>query len=172
MKKLSFSAPVIRWIKFNLVGAIGTAVQLLFLVLLTAVFRVNYMLATALAVEATVLHNFVWHEQYTWANCGAHDWRTVSARLLRFNITTGAVSVGGNLLFMWLLVGEAHLPAFVANLASVAGCSLLNFAASDRWVFRPAPHVGSGTEDDVRLSRRLRIIVEPENGDREPKRNC
>ena len=54
-----------RWMKFNLVGGVGIAVQLLMLWLLT-LCGVGYMLATALAVESAVLHNFVWHERFTW----------------------------------------------------------------------------------------------------------
>lgn len=138
-----------HWMKFNLVGAIGIGVQLGLLALLTGTFHMNYMLATGIAVEATVLHNFVWHERFTWANCGSCGWRDVCARLLRFNLTTGTVSIGGSLLLMRVLVGEAHLPAFLANLLSVAGCSVLNFVVSDKWVFRARLQTAPGTTRDA-----------------------
>jgi putative flippase GtrA len=125
-----------RWIKFNLVGAIGIGVQLGMLALLTSVFHVEYLLATTLAVESAVLHNFVWHERFTWADRISPRCRDAAVRLVRFNVTTGAVSIGGNLLLMRLLVGQAHLPAVAANVVSVAGCSVVNFLVSDRWVFR------------------------------------
>jgi len=124
-----------RWMKFNLVGAIGIAVQMATLWLLTTA-EVEYMWATALAVELTVLHNFVWHEHFTWADRGRTNGWDAANRLLRFNLTTGAVSIGGNLVLMRLLVGEAHLRPIVANLLSIVGCSLVNFLVSDRWVFR------------------------------------
>ena len=131
-----------RWMKFNLVGAIGIGVQLVALWTLTGL-GVGYMLATALAVETAVLHNFIWHERFTWADRDGRR-RHTAARLLRFNLTNGVVSIGGNLLLMRLLVGAAHLQPLVANLVSIAACSLLNFLVSDRWVFRttpsPAPH--------------------------------
>jgi putative flippase GtrA len=136
----------VRWMKFNLVGAIGIAVQMATLWLLTTA-EVGYMWATALAVELTVLHNFVWHEHFTWADRGRSEGWDMANRLLRFNLTTGAVSIGGNLLLMRLLVGEAHLRPVVANLISIAGCSLVNFLVSDRWVFQgplwPVPEVGA-----------------------------
>jgi len=47
---------MIRWLKFNAVGAGGVAVQLAFLALLVRL-GVHYLLATALAVEAAVLQN-------------------------------------------------------------------------------------------------------------------
>lgn len=125
----------VRWLKFNLVGAMGIGVQLGMLSLLTAL-RVQYMLATALAVESAVMHNFLWHERFTWMDRCRRRRRETMVRLLRFNLTTGTVSIGGNLLFMWLLVGQAHLVPVVANVVSIGGCSLLNFLVSDLWVFR------------------------------------
>ncbi len=64
-----------RWLKFNVVGAFGTAVQLGTLVLLKSALHMNYLLATALAVEISVLHNFVWHERYTWPDRALSGWR-------------------------------------------------------------------------------------------------
>lgn len=126
---------IVRWLKFNLVGTIGIFVQLGTLTLLTWL-GLNYMLATATAVEAAVLHNFLWHERFTWSDRSSRGFSNSGARLLRFNLTTGAVSIGGNLLLMRLLVGQAHLAPLLANLLSIAGCSLVNFLVTDRWVFR------------------------------------
>ncbi|HEV2399857.1 MAG TPA: GtrA family protein [Candidatus Sulfotelmatobacter sp.] len=128
---------VARWLKFNLVGAIGIAVQLSALWFLTWE-GMRYLLATALAVEAAVLHNFVWHERYTWLDRRSRTVRDATARFLRFNFTTGTVSIVGNLLLMGLLVGEAHLPPIFANIIAIAICSVANFLVSDRWVFRTA----------------------------------
>jgi putative flippase GtrA len=102
--------PVARWMKFNLVGAIGIVVQLGALALFTSVFRLDYMIATALAVETAVLHNFAWHERYTWADRSSQGWHGAVIRLLRFNLTTGAVSIGGNLVLIRLLTGKTHIP--------------------------------------------------------------
>ncbi len=59
---------LVRFSKFNFVGGIGIAVQFAALFLLKSVFNFNYLLATALAVETAVLHNFVWHERFTWVD--------------------------------------------------------------------------------------------------------
>ena len=56
----------LRWLKFNLVGGIGIVVQLLALFVLKTAFGLNYLIATALAVEGAVIHNFLWHERFTW----------------------------------------------------------------------------------------------------------
>jgi len=104
--------------------------------ILNGILKLDYLPATALAVEAAVLHNFLWHERFTWADRVSVTRRQALLRLVRFNLTTGAVSILGNLLLMRLLVGQAHLPALAANLASIAGCSLVNFLVSEYIVFR------------------------------------
>jgi putative flippase GtrA len=122
----------IRWCKFNAVGAMGIVVQLVALTLLKSGLHLNYLVATALAVEAAVIHNFFWHERYTWAD------RESTSRLIRFakfNLSNGVISILGNVALMRLLVGAIGLNYFVANALSIAGCSLLNFVVSDRLVF-------------------------------------
>ena len=50
-----------RWIRFNVVGVMGALVQAGVLHLLTERADLDYLTATGLAVEAAILHNFVWH---------------------------------------------------------------------------------------------------------------
>lgn len=128
---------VVRWLKFNVVGAGGIVVQAAALAVLVHVAGAHYLVATALAVEAAVLHNFFWHKRWTWADRPGLA-RAATARMLaRFNLTTGLFSIAGNLLFMRLLAGFAGLDPSLANLVSIALCSLINFVLSDRLVFVP-----------------------------------
>lgn len=129
----------VRWVKFNVVGGIGIGVQLLALFVLKSGLQIDYLLATAIAVEVTVVHNFLWHERFTWADRVHARRRQSLPRLLRFNFTTGAVSILGNLALMKLLVDAAHLNYLIANAITISGCSLVNFVVSDRLVFG-APH--------------------------------
>ena len=125
----------LRWLRFNLVGGIGIAVQLVLLFLLKSILHFNYQAATALAVETTVIHNFFWHERYTWADRARPSWRDSPLRLLRFNLTNGAVSIAGNLGLMKLMVDLGHVNYLVANAIAIALCSLVNFVVSDEYVF-------------------------------------
>jgi len=123
------------WLKFNMVGLLGMTVQLTALTLLTSGFRVNYLTATALAVEGAVIHNFIWHECWTWLDRTKGDASGTLRRLLRFHLANGAISIAGNLGLMWLLVSRLHLHYFVANVMAIGTCAILNFLASDRLVF-------------------------------------
>jgi putative flippase GtrA len=129
-------ALALRWFKFNVVGGLGVAIQMGCLALLYKGLHLNYLVATALAVEAAVLHNFAWHERFTWKDrkhAGARDrWM----RLLRFHAGNGLVSIAGNVVLMGLLVGRLHIHYLVANGISIAICSFINFALSEWFVFR------------------------------------
>jgi putative flippase GtrA len=117
---------VIRWLRFNAVGIAGAVVQLAVLALLTRV-DVHYLVATAVAVEVAVLHNFYWHMRWTW--------RDRQPRLWRFHVANGLVSLVSNLVLMRLFTGGLEIPAVPANLAAIVLTSVVNFVLSDRWVF-------------------------------------
>jgi putative flippase GtrA len=136
-------ALVNRWLRFNAVGALGMVVQFACFGLLFTLLQINYMSATALAVEAALLHNFVWHERFTWKGRAARVKpragglpREAAMRLLRFHAGNGLVSILGNVALMRALVGGMHLNHFLATGISIATCSLLNFAVSEWFVYR------------------------------------
>ena len=124
------------WLKFNAVGIIGVGVQLAALAILRTGLGVDYLVATFLAVEAAVLHNFIWHERWTWVERTRQKAGGVIGRLFRFHLANGLISIAGNLVLMWLLVSRLHLHYFIANLIAIGTCSIVNFFASDRLVFR------------------------------------
>jgi len=130
-----------RWLKFSTVGLIGVGVQLAVLAALTK-FGVNYLVATAVAVEIALLHNYAWHRRWTWADREAR-----AGRLLRFHLANGLVSLISNLVWMRVLTGGLGVPAVPANLAAITVTSLLNFALGERWVFtRSAEGARGGVE--------------------------
>jgi len=121
-----------RFVKFGAVGAGGVAVQIVTLAVLLRVGGLHYLPATALAVEASVLNNFVWHRRWTWAD---RPRSCLGWALLRFNVTNGAVSLIGNLIIMIALVSWFQVNPMVANLITIVICSVANFALADRVVF-------------------------------------
>ena len=114
---------------FVAVGAAGFVVQLASLHALVSYAGVHYLVATALAVEAAILHNFVWHSRWTWrdrppqAGVDARLWR-----LVRFNGLSALSSVVGNVAFTAVLVDTLGVPIVAANAIAVALVSAVNFA--------------------------------------------
>ena len=113
-----------RWLKFNGVGALGIVAQLGMLALLNGVFHVQYLIATAIAVESAVLHNFVWHERFRGrpqgqrtfvpvAEIQCDDGRFLYRGKCHFLKTSGGSRPGATLsecLCHWLVLGY-QLPA-------------------------------------------------------------
>ncbi|HEV2647478.1 MAG TPA: GtrA family protein [Acidobacteriaceae bacterium] len=129
-----------RWAKFNLVGAIGMAIQLMALAGFNRIFRPHYLYATAAALEFTLLHNFLWHLHYTWRD--RRHKPALRILLVRFHLSNGAVSMLGNLALMRVLVQQFHLPLLIANGVAILSCSIANFYLGDAWAFAEPPNPG------------------------------
>ena len=117
---------MIRWMKFNAIGMLGALVQLGILALLTH-SGVHYLIATAIAVETAVLHNYFWHVRWTWKGRGGSLWR--------FHAANGAVSLLSNLLLMRLFAEWLGIPVVAANVLAIGVTSLVNFLLGALWVF-------------------------------------
>jgi putative flippase GtrA len=124
-----------RWLRFNAGGLYGFLLQLLLLTLLSR--KLSLAAATAIAVEAAVIHNFAWHELFTWKERHVADVGALAKRALRFQLANGLISLVGNVVFTTYLHSRLGAPALLANLVAIMTCSLLNFAASEWMVFKP-----------------------------------
>jgi putative flippase GtrA len=140
----------LRWVKFNAVGLIGIGVQLAALAIFCSWWKLRYLLSAGMAVEIAVIHNFFWHERFTWADRPARRWKHSLFRLAKFNLSNGAVSLVGNLGLMWVLVGGLKVNYVVANCFAIGVCSVVNFWLGDQFVF----------EADSALSGEGQVMVE------------
>jgi putative flippase GtrA len=122
----------VRFLRFNAVGALGVAVQLLALWLLTGVAAVHYLIATPVAVSLAVVHNFVWHRRWTWKDRDVHLTRACA----RFVLTNGVLSIVSNLGITAALVSGVHAHPVAANIVAIVTSGLLNFWLGDVVVFR------------------------------------
>jgi putative flippase GtrA len=123
-----------RPVLFTMVGVIGYGVQTVALWLLIGQAGAPIVVATLLATELAVLHNVAWHIRVTWADRPVGPMATL-ARVLRFNVANGGVSLAGGAILMPLLVNDGGLHYLVANVLTVLVCSAVNYVAGDRWVF-------------------------------------
>jgi putative flippase GtrA len=177
-----------RLTRFIAVGALGFVLQVGALAVLMAVVHWPWLPATIVAVQLAIVHNFLWHERWTWRDrvsatvvgqgrpltrrafsttrpqrliAGVES---VSMRFVKFALTTGVTSIAGNVALMAVCVTVIGLPAIAANVAAVATLSVLNFMMSDRWVFRcgrtPPVHLRcSGSSSPAHLSLTPIVLV-------------
>jgi putative flippase GtrA len=137
--RLRPSGTLARFGRFNLVGVAGFALQLALLHALTRLTSWPLPVCVAVAVLATVSHNFVWHVHYTWR--GTTDrWL---ARWVAFNLSNGAVSLVTNVI-VTTAVAALGVPVLAANVAAVGTAAIVNFFLSDRLVFARGRAAGAG----------------------------
>ena len=141
-----------RYIKFGLVGASGTVVNMAVLfVAQEYLFRAiedprNRLYASlALAIAVATVNNFTWNRLWTWADrlraAAAHapaaSRLRASRRLLQqFGQYAVASWVGIALQYSLTLWLSHFLHYLLANVIAIVIASISNFLANDRWTFR------------------------------------
>lgn len=120
--------------KFLLVGAMGVVVNCTTLWVLVRYARWHYLLAGATAIQLAILHNFAWHDHWTFRSTrSASRWLT---RLGRYELSTCA-GLSLNWCLLASLVEWGRLPLLWANLCGIAAGTWLNFSISKRWIWHP-----------------------------------
>ncbi len=118
-----------RMARFGIVGTLGLGVNSAVLFLAHGVAGLPLLVASALAVEVAILHNFLWNDRWTFGASGFS-----LRRLGKFNLT----SLGGLLIasgVLYLLVTFVGVHYLLANLAGVALATAWNFASSLLWTW-------------------------------------
>jgi putative flippase GtrA len=129
---------IVRWLKFNAVGAMGIVIQLLALALLLRVLGFHYLWTTVLAVETAVVHNFFWHWGWTWADRRRGGLVDMATTLFRFNLSNGIISLFGTVFCTGIFTGIFKVNPLVANVLSLGPCCVVNYLVSDRLIFMGA----------------------------------
>ncbi|HEY7347157.1 MAG TPA: GtrA family protein [Ktedonobacterales bacterium] len=125
-----------RWFprlsKFLVVGGAGVLVNSGALVLLHQLLSLPLVIASMLAVELSIAHNFVWNDLWTFGKRWL-SWR----RFLKFNL----ISLGGLVITtatLWALVTGLHSPYLLANLLGILLATGWNFIINVLWTWRKA----------------------------------
>ncbi len=140
-----------RYLKFGLVGASGTLVNMAVLYLaqeqLFAAIadpRQRLYASLALAIAIATVNNFTWNRLWTWADRVPvirtqseqpiqYGWGMIAGQFSRYALASWlgiALQYG---LTLWL---SNSLHYLVANVIAIVVASVSNFLANDRWTFR------------------------------------
>lgn len=116
-------------LRFAVVGVAGVAVNTIALHVFYGIAHLPLLVASPLAVELAVAHNFLLNDRWTFRGRGLS-----LARFGKFNVSALATLLV-NVVVVWVLVGSGtHY--MEANLAGIAVGAALNFGASSTWVWR------------------------------------
>ena len=132
------SLPV-RFLKFGVVGASGTLVNLaaLFLAqeyLFAAIQHVHVRLnaSLALAICLATVSNFLWNRRWTWMDREQHIGKSFLVQFGQYALTCW-FSIG--MQFILTNVLSFYMPYLLANLSAIALASIVGFVVNDRWTF-------------------------------------
>ena len=121
--------------KFSLVGASGVLVNEGILWLLTESVGLHYLASATVAIETSVINNFVWNDIWTFRERRAPGWKARLLRLSKFNLVS-AIGIAINLGVLWLLTGVFGIHYLVSNLCGIAVAMIWNFIANVSWTWR------------------------------------
>jgi putative flippase GtrA len=124
-----------RAARFLAVGACGVGVNQGGLMLLHGAWPLP--LASAVAVECSILGNFLLNSLWTWRDQPAPSWSGWARRALQYHAVTFLAAIV-NVTGLVVLVRGPGLDYRIANLIAIGAGSALTFVVSDRWVFRGA----------------------------------
>ena len=134
--------PMVRWrfIKFGLVGASGTVINIAVLYLAQehllrgiADFHVRLNFSIALAITVATISNFYWNRRLTWRDRTRNTPQPALRLFLKYVMAAALSIVIQSLLTKWLAL---HLHYLLANVIAIVLASVVNFIANDRLTFR------------------------------------
>ena len=143
-----------RYIKFGIVGASGTVVNIAVLkIAQTTIFngiespKVQLGLSLVLAIFIATLSNFTWNRLWTWADrqeALAQDLGAPKAPLperltIQFGRYCAASWFGMAFQFVVTIWLSHYMVDWLANVISIVAASVINFLANDRWTFKVRP---------------------------------
>jgi len=115
-------------LRFGVVGAVGTAINLVVLELLHGQLGLGFTRSSAIATEVAIIGNYLGNELWTF-----HHRKLSLRRLVQFNLTMlvgAAVQVGSATLL------KEYMPYLLAQALGIAIGSGLNFAFNFGWTWR------------------------------------
>ena len=120
-----------KLLKFLLVGASGVVVNTALLYALYQLASLPLLVASPLAVEASIFNNFIWNDRWTFLGSGRDKLR----RFCRFNLVSlGGLAITTGVLYVLVTLLGVHY--LFANLAGISLATLWNFMLSFLWTWR------------------------------------
>ncbi|MCJ7800105.1 MAG: GtrA family protein [Polaromonas sp.] len=134
--------PMVRWrfIKFGLVGASGTVINIAvlyaaqeYLLRGIADFHVRLNYSIALAITVATISNFYWNRRLTWRDRTRNTPQPALRLFVKYVMAAALSIVIQSLLTKWLAL---YLHYLLANVIAIVLASVVNFLANDRLTFR------------------------------------
>lgn len=129
--KLFSRSNIKEFIKFGIVGAIGTFVNLSILYFLTEIVNIYYIISEIIAFSVSVINNYILNKKWTFNETLKEN---IVRKYFKYAITC-LLSLFVNLFILFILVEFYDFWYIFAEVVAIGGAFLFNFVGSKLWTF-------------------------------------
>jgi dolichol-phosphate mannosyltransferase len=141
------TSSVIRFVKFGMVGGSGVVVNVGMLHAFTAFAKMDYRIASIVAIECAVINNFLWNYFWTWKDRKTESKRSFAYMFFKFHLSSGITALVVNwgllILLTEVLRINYHIPGVpdyhISNVIGIGFGAVANFFIGHFWVFSKQP---------------------------------
>lgn len=121
---------MIRLMKFCIVGGINTLITLLVFYLLNKILGINYLVSSVIGYIGGMCNSYILNKRWTF-----HDKdEKVALQFIKF-IIVNSISLGINLLIMYISVDILHLDSMLSQVLATGFSTISNYVGSKLLVF-------------------------------------
>ena len=128
---------VVRLCRFGVVGTSAALVQTIVLWLLVEFSGLHYLVAATLAIELTIVLQYVANNAWTFQHARYTDRSDFLVGLLRTNVVRGS-AIPIQLALLWAFVNWAGLVYLLANGVAILLSGLYRYYLDSRWTWQVA----------------------------------
>ena len=123
-----------RMLRFGMVGLSGVVVNQGLLMLLHGTFEAPLLLSSILAIEISILTNFLLNHTWTWRLPLREP--GLFRRVVQYHAAAVMAAFAGNVIVLMAAVELFGVDYRIANLMGIAVGTVINFTAGEIWIFR------------------------------------
>lgn len=128
-----------RIFSFQFIGWIGTLVNLALLWLFYDVLGWSLLISGALAIEAAIVHNYVWYYFWTWSDRVDYTVRDFCVLLFKYNVLTAFVDFVIRLSILWVLTEYFGVHYLISDIIGMCITPLFKYLVNDFYIFKTKP---------------------------------
>ena len=121
---------MVKLVKFCIVGGINTLISLLTFYVLNKILGFNYMVSSVIGYAFGMINSYVLNKKWTFNDKD----KKIILQLVKFIVVNG-ISLGINLVAMYILVDRLHIDSMAAQVIATGFSTSFNYLGSKALVF-------------------------------------
>lgn len=120
------------------VAWLGALVNTGCLYLFKGLLGIRIIPASILAIEVSILHNFLWYRYWAWRDRRRENYQPFWPQFLKYNFITGSVDFLVAVPTLWVLSTVFKIHYLAANLLAMIAPPIIKFYLNEKHIFKRA----------------------------------